>query len=231
VAGDADDDALERIIGSLEELGGNMPELVARLRAAAALRGERLPAALPADAANAANAGQRFTALAAYLRRFGEPDRSAPAPRSLPDVIEDVLDLLRPELERHAQLALSIGEAPLVLATERQLGHVVLSVLVNAAQAMKGKPEDNRIDVRISEDARGWAVVEIVDAGPGMADDVLARIFDPFFSTKRGAGKGLGLPVSRAIVSELGGELRVFSTVGKGTRVRIELPPAPEPAR
>jgi signal transduction histidine kinase len=149
----------------------------------------------------------------------------------LPDVIEDVLDLLRPELERHAQLALSIGEAPLVLATERQLGHVVLSVLVNAAQAMKGKPEDNRIDVRISEDARGWAVVEIVDTGPGMADDVLARIFDPFFSTKRGAGKGLGLPVSRAIVSELGGELRVFSTVGKGTRVRIELPPAPEPAR
>jgi len=227
VAGDADDDALERIIGSLEELGGAMPELVAKLRAVAALRGERVPAALPADAAQ----GARFTALAAYLRRFGEPDRSAPAPRSLPDVIEDVLDLMRPELERHARLALSFGEAPLVLATERQLGHVILSLLVNAAQAMRGKPEDNRIDVRVSEDARGWAVVEIADTGPGIADDVLARIFDPFFSTKReGEGTGLG-PVSRAIVTELGGELRVSSTVGKGTRFRIELPPAPEPRR
>jgi len=227
VAGDADDDALERIIGSLEELGGAMPELVARLRAAAALRGERVAAVLPADAGS----GQRFTALAAYLRRFGEPDRAAPAPRSLPDVIEDVLDLLRPELERRAQLALCLGEAPLVLATERQLGHVILSLLVNAAQAMKGAAEDNRIDVRVSEDARGWAVVEVVDNGPGIPDELLARIFDPFFSTKRGAGKGLGLPVSRAIVTELGGELRVFSTVGKGTRFRIELPPAPEPTR
>jgi signal transduction histidine kinase len=227
VAGDADDDALEHIIGSLEELGANMPELVARLRAAAGLRGERVPAALPADAA----AGERFTALAAYLRRFGEPDRSAPAPRSLPDVIEDVLDLLRPELERHARLALCLGESPLVLATERQLGHVVLSLLVNAAQAIRGKPEEQRISVRVSEDARGWGVIEIEDTGPGIPEHLLARIFDPFFSTKRGAGKGLGLPVSRAIVSELGGEMRVFSTVGKGTRFRIELPPAPEPSR
>jgi signal transduction histidine kinase len=226
VAGDEDDDALLRIIGSLEELGQSMPELAAHVRAAAARRGEAVPAALPADAG-----GARFTALAAYLRRFGEPDRNTPAPRSLPDVIEDLLDLLRPELERKAQLALCLGEAPLVLATERQLGHVILSLLVNAAQAMKGKPEDNRIEVRVSEDPRGWAIVEVVDNGPGIPDELLARIFDPFFSTKRGAGKGLGLPVSRAIVTELGGELRVFSTVGKGSRFRIELPPAPEPKR
>jgi two-component system NtrC family sensor kinase len=225
VAGD-DDDALQRIIGSLEELGGSMPELVAKLRAAAALRGEPVPAALPADAG-----GARFTALAAYLRRFGEPDRSAPAPRSLRDIVEDVLSMLQPELERKARVVTDFGDAPPVLATERQLGHVILSLLINAAQAMKGKPEEQRIEVRVSSDARGWAVVEVVDSGPGMPDELLARIFDPFFSTKRGAGKGLGLPVSRAIVTELGGELRAYSTVGKGSRFRIELPPAPEPKR
>src|SRR4051812_44321535 len=202
-----------------------MPELVARLRAAAAQRGEAVPAALPADAAG----GARFTALAAYLRRFGEPDHSAPAPRSLRDIVEDVLSMLQPELERKARVVTEFGDTPPVLATERQLGHVILSLLVNAAQAMKGKPDEQRIEVRVSSDARGWAVVEVVDSGPGIPDELLGRIFDPFFSTKRGAGKGLGLPVSRAIVSELGGELRVWSTAGTGSRLRIELPPAREP--
>lgn len=227
MAGDEDDDALARIIGSLEELGQSMPELVGKLRAVAALRGERVPAALPDDAAG----GARFTALAAYLRRFGEPDRSAPAPRSPRDVVEDVLSMLRPELERKARVATDFADAPPIVATERQLAHVVLSLLVNAAQAIRGKPEEQRIDVRVFSDERGWAIIEIVDSGPGIPDEVLPRIFDPFFSTKRGAGKGLGLPVSRAIVTELGGDLRVFSTVGKGTRFVIELPPVPEPQR
>ncbi|MGE3178869.1 MAG: sensor histidine kinase, partial [Vicinamibacterales bacterium] len=68
----------------------------------------------------------------------------------------------------------------------------------------------------------------IADRGPGIAPDDLPRIFDPYFSTKRG-GTGLGLPIAKNIVEGLGGTLTVISTTGEGTEIRIELP-GPEPA-
>ena len=223
---DDGDDALARVSRNLGELGRTLPELVDRLRAAAAALGQP-PPPLPAREAVAA----RFATFREYLARFGRPDDAAPAPTDVGRVLDEVLALLRPELERRARLVDTRAPAPPVVATERQLAQLVLNPLVNAAQALPdGDARAHRIEVRLGTDERGWAVVEIEDDGPGIPAEVMARIFDPFFSTKRGAGKGLGLPLSRELAAELGGELRVVSAVGRGTRVRVELPPAPERA-
>jgi signal transduction histidine kinase len=69
-------------------------------------------------------------------------------------------------------------------------------------------------------------VLSVRDRGPGIAADDLPRIFDPYFTTRRG-GTGLGLAISKNIIDGLGGSLTVNSQPGKGTEFRIELTHAP----
>jgi signal transduction histidine kinase len=83
-----------------------------------------------------------------------------------------------------------------------------------------------RDDSPEGDSSASWAVIRIIDNGPGMAEDVRAQIFDPFFTTKPvGKGTGLGLSISYHIVVEKhGGQLRCISTPGQGTEFRIEIP-------
>jgi two-component system sensor histidine kinase AtoS len=79
--------------------------------------------------------------------------------------------------------------------------------------------------VRVSTRAGmgGEVVVEIADTGPGIPDDSIDKIFEPFFS-KRGGGTGLGLAIARQMIENHGGRIEVDSQVGKGTTFRIRLP-------
>ena len=98
-------------------------------------------------------------------------------------------------------------------------------MLVNAGQALAGRPDAR---VRVTTERSGDEVrVMIADNGPGIAPADQRRIFDAFFTTKRGeSGSGLGLAISREIVSQHGGELTVESEVGKGSRFIVKLPAA-----
>ena len=73
----------------------------------------------------------------------------------------------------------------------------------------------------------GWARIAIADTGVGIAPDVLPHIFDALYSTKRGAGMGIGLALTREIIAGLRGKISVESTPGAGTMFIVELPPAP----
>ena len=88
------------------------------------------------------------------------------------------------------------------------------------------RTEVMRDDSPEGDSSASWAVIRIIDNGPGMAEDVRAQIFDPFFTTKPvGKGTGLGLSISYHIVVEKhGGQLRCISTPGQGTEFRIEIP-------
>ncbi|NKB67203.1 MAG: PAS domain S-box protein [Candidatus Latescibacteria bacterium] len=100
-----------------------------------------------------------------------------------------------------------------------QLQQVVMNLLRNARQAM---PSGGTVEIVTGREG-GLAVIEVGDTGVGMADDLLDKLFTPFFSTKE-EGTGLGLIISKKIVEAHGGRIRVTSQVGAGTCFRVELP-------
>ena len=125
----------------------------------------------------------------------------------------------------NAEITTSLGDGVQVRGDEARLGQVFLNLLVNAGQALAGRPDAR---VRVTTERSGDEVrVMIADNGPGIAPADQRRIFDAFFTTKRGeSGSGLGLAISREIVSQHGGELTVESEVGKGSRFIVKLPAA-----
>jgi len=116
-------------------------------------------------------------------------------------------------------LRLDGGLSPITTDPER-LRIALVNMLVNARNATNGHPESVALSTRV-EGARVHIVV--TDKGTGIAPADLARIFDPYFTTKRG-GTGLGLPIAKNIVEGLGGTIAITSAPGSGTQVLIDLP-------
>jgi PAS domain S-box-containing protein len=145
-------------------------------------------------------------------------------------VVETALRLSGPEVGKNATVALDLGEVPGVLASESRLCQVFINLLVNAAQSFDGKPrEDRTIRVRTRHDeAAGLVGIDIADNGVGIARDALARVFEPFYTTKT-SGTGLGLSISRDIVERMGGRIDVESTAGQGTTFTVWLSTRREP--
>jgi signal transduction histidine kinase len=128
-------------------------------------------------------------------------------PVDLAEVLRLSLRLVSGELMRCASLELDVTCAPKITGSATKLGQVVLNLIVNAMQAVGTRPRSqNVISVRLRLD-EAWAVLEVADNGPGIPDQDLGRIFDPFFTSKAGVGTGLGLAISRRIVEELDGSL------------------------
>ncbi|WP_268542045.1 nickel-binding protein [Candidatus Nitrosotenuis cloacae] len=100
---------------------------------------------------------------------------------------------------------------------------VLVNLISNAIQAMGGK---GGIKIRTLA-AKNDAIIEIEDAGPGIPENLLPRIFDPLFTTRQ-IGTGLGLPSCKTIVEQHGGKIDVETKIGVGTTFRIRLPIKPE---
>ncbi len=110
---------------------------------------------------------------------------------------------------------------PFIRGNSGKLQQVFLNLFINAKDAM---PEGGVLTIRSRAEA-GFAVLEIADTGQGIPPEHLARIYDPFFTTKGPKkGTGLGLSISYGIVHEHDGVIEVDSTVGGGTRFRLEFP-------
>ncbi|MDR1989935.1 MAG: GAF domain-containing protein [Acidobacteriaceae bacterium] len=138
-------------------------------------------------------------------------------------VITDVISLLEHQFEAgRIKLRRELSpEAVPVLAIEHQLQQVFLNLFLNARDAM---PRGGWLTVLSRIDAN-HATIEVGDTGSGIPPEQLARIYDPFFTTKAiGRGTGLGLSISYGIVREHDGELRCDSAVGQGTRFTLTFP-------
>ena len=105
-----------------------------------------------------------------------------------------------------------------VLSDEGQLRQALVNILRNSVEAM---PEGGTISIRLSAVADGIELT-IADTGQGIPDSQMARLFEPFATTKRN-GTGLGLAFVQQVVTESGGKVRIESGQGKGTTVRITL--------
>ena len=106
-----------------------------------------------------------------------------------------------------------------------ELREVVINLIMNALDAMP-RGGEMRFDGEVINDQ---VVLTISDTGTGMDEEILKRIFDPFFSTKRGEGTGLGLSVAYGIILRHNGRIECSSEVGKGTVFRIQMPYQSQP--
>ena len=113
------------------------------------------------------------------------------------------------------------AQALVVEGVEHKLQQVFLNLFLNARDAM---PRGGWLSIATRAEA-GQAVVEVADTGSGIPSEHLARIYDPFFTTKSiGQGTGLGLSIAYGIVREHDGSIHVESNVGQGTRFTLRLP-------
>jgi two-component system, NtrC family, sensor kinase len=154
-----------------------------------------------------------------------------PSPRmeaeDIATTVKAVVEFARPEIERAGcTVKVSVDDdLPPALFDEAQIRQALVNLLRNAREAM---PAGGAIDVRVLADGMSVAI-DIDDRGGGIPDDIRARVFDPFFSTK-GEGTGLGLAITRQIVEAHGGTIACDAREGGGTRLRITLPIAPSRA-
>jgi len=155
-------------------------------------------------------------------------------PTQLNELVDELADFYEPQASQsgvklRAMLAPNLPE----VAVDRTLiKQAVLNLLINATQAMVQARYDGKshggADELIIRTAASPTHVElhVTDTGPGIDEKTLARIFEPYFSTKRG-GSGLGLATSRRIAEEHGGSLTVHTEPGRGSDFEIRLPLAP----
>ena len=166
----------------------------------------------------------RIHHIVGNLKTFARGETSTDGHADVKRALEASLAMVAKEVRTKARLLHQLQEVPRVHGSEARLGQVFLNLLINASQAIaEGAPERHRVEVRLRAE-EGWVVVEIEDTGAGIPPNLLKRIFDPFFSTKpAGVGTGLGLSICHGIVTEMGGEISVESTVGQGSCFRVRL--------
>jgi PAS domain S-box-containing protein len=158
--------------------------------------------------------------------RLLSASRKAPArwePVNLNVVVEETLELLAHSLHKSIRLEKRLDpRVRAMMADASQLQQIVLNLCVNARDAM---PDGGllRVTTRLS-DGGDKVHLTVEDTGIGMDAKTLARLFEPFFSTKGEAGTGLGLSVVYGIVRSLGGDVGVTSSPGRGARFQVVLP-------
>ena len=181
------------------------------------------------DVAAISAAAETAAGLATSLLKFGEVGSGPSAVIDLRDVATRVEPLVRASLRAGQSCEFKLcAEAAFVRVDRGQLEQVFMNLALNARDAIS---DDGHIeiDIRHCRDIAGddAVLIDVVDDGAGMTDDVRKRAFDPFYTTKpTGQGTGLGLAVVHGIVTNHRGEVRLDSTHGKGTRVSILIPAA-----
>lgn len=176
----------------------------------------------------ARHGAERVRKIVRGLRTFSRADAEKRVVLDLQAVLETSINMVSHEIKHRARLVKDYHPVPLVEADEARLGQVFVNLLVNGAQAIReGQADRNEIRIITRTNHAGGATVEIRDTGGGIDPEALERIFDPFFTTKTvGIGTGLGLAICHGIVTALGGEIGVESTLGKGAAFTVTLPPA-----
>jgi two-component system NtrC family sensor kinase len=160
-----------------------------------------------------------------YLR-FARLPKPHKAREDLNEILSDLLDFIAPEMAAaRVEVRRQLGPGlPPVLGDEGQLRAAFLNLLRNGREAMPG---GGTVTVATRLAAEGELEAVVRDTGAGIPEDVLPRIFDPFYSTKE-RGTGLGLAFALQVAQEHGGSLRCESQPGRGTAFFVRLPVAGE---
>ena len=174
----------------------------------------------------------RVNGIVEQFLRLARPPKLTPKLTDVDALIRDLFTVIdRKTTSKQLMLKLDLQLDKSVIVDREQLTQAVLNLLLNAVDAT---PQGGEISVAsrlahsdtmpFETEVEGqWTVLTVTDTGIGMDEDVLARIFDPYFTTKDG-GTGLGLSLVARIIEEHGGRIDVKSRVGVGTTFYIFLP-------
>jgi PAS domain S-box-containing protein len=181
---------------------------------------------------------QRAADLVSKMLAYSGGGRVVAERVDLDALVKEMVDLLAASVARHCTLTYnSPGPLPLVETDPTQIRQVVLNLIINAAEAVE---DAGVITVATGAEALdraamkqmtfgndlapgSYVFIDVVDNGSGMSEHTMARMFDPFFSTKD-QGRGLGMAAVRGIVRSHRAALRVTSAEGQGTRFRVWFP-------
>jgi two-component system NtrC family sensor kinase len=167
---------------------------------------------------------QRLSGLTRGILSFSRMEEVPDSDADVNLVLRDVMDMLKYEIRKRSIRVFEEYEPhlPSIQADANLLKQIFLNLIVNALQAMK---TGGSLFISTSSTGDGLTCVMIRDTGTGISDEILNRIFEPFFSTKDpGEGTGLGLYITRTNVERLGGRIEVESVEGKGTCFTLFFP-------
>jgi len=168
----------------------------------------------------------RCDAIVARLLDASHLPPASSRPVDVYEMVERSLTLVRSRMERqNITVVKKKGKNPRkILGDPEQLQQVITNVIVNACEAM---PRGGRLTIAINNDDTDCVRLVFSDTGCGIPKREMAKIFDPFFSTKsrrQGRNMGLGLSLVRSVVHQHNGKIEVRSKVGRGTTFTIQLP-------
>jgi len=168
----------------------------------------------------------RIDDLILDMLSYSKEREPAVEPTDLNKLCEDVLDMVRGRAkDRGVALDWHPGTGVAAVPCDPDGVHrAVLNLVSNAIDALEDRPNARLAVQAILEPDGAWAKVIVLDNGPGISAEKVEEIFKPFVSTKGSRGTGLGLPVSRKIIREHGGDISVQSVLEKGSKFAIRLP-------
>lgn len=160
----------------------------------------------------------RIKKIVTDLRTFSRRSETQKASVDVNQILESVLSIVWNEIKYKTTVFKDYQAKSVILGDPTQLSQVFLNIVINASQAIANK---GTIKIITLEDEHN-IYAKISDTGSGIAPEVLSKIFDPFFSTKKSVG--LGLSVSYNIIKQHGGNITAESKVGYGTTFLVQLP-------
>jgi signal transduction histidine kinase len=169
---------------------------------------------------------ERVRRVVSELLRLARRSEGPEGPVDLRSVVESILPIVRPEARWRARITTQLDPVPPVRGEERLLGQVVLNLVVNALRSIpEGQPERHTVAIE-TRFRDGCVVLRVHDDGPGIAEEALPHLFDPFAPQRAGMdGAELGLAVTHQLVTRHRGRIDV-ETGKQGTVFEVELPPA-----
>jgi signal transduction histidine kinase len=164
----------------------------------------------------------RINEIVDQFLRFAKPAPPLLVKAEVVSIIEETLQLLRPQIEKHRILVQKeFQPLPPILMDREQMKQVILNLLLNGVQAM---PKGGHLSLKsYIPEGDHWIRLLIQDSGIGIPSEDISKLFDPFFSTKEG-GVGLGLSIAHRIIDQHRGKIEVESAPGKGTLFTVWLP-------
>lgn len=197
-----------------------------------------LPAAAALDVRAALETCERGIELVWRLQSYATGSSRARESVNVTELLVHSRPMLKSVMKGSQRLEMQLPDSAVhALADHSGLDNAVLNLAINARDAM---PDDGRLvvscQVREIEDTSSWLTnaaagryvsLRFTDNGSGISEDVLSRLFDPYFTTKGEAGTGLGLSIVWGFVKQSGGHVEVTSTPGAGATFELLLPAAP----